>query len=281
MFPHDESDPMIRNLAPHTPAQARRVALLPGVAFALTASSLFGCSKAADTAAPAASTPSLVATTAGPSGSVSTTSSPRGTTTSRLRGTTSTTEAEEETTTTESAASGKRIDLGGLTVVVPEDAPVPDPETGITLTAGSVYSLPGESFDELENVDATNRVVTSADGKPVIIYLFGSDTLFDVGSSTVKNTAEAALPGVVASIVQRAPKAKILVRGFTDSSGTAAANRTLSEERAASITAWLAGNGIDRDRITPSGYGSTYPAAEETSDEGKALNRRIEIIAIG
>jgi len=281
MFFYDESEPMIRNPAPSTLVPARRFALLPTLTLTLAVSTLFGCSKAAETTAPSASTAGQVATTAGPSGSAQTTASTAGTATSRPRGTTSTTETDEATSTTEPTASGTTVDLGGLSVVVPADAPVPDPESGVTLIAGSVYGLPGESFDELADIDATNRVVTSTDGKPVIIYLFGSDTLFDVGSSTVKTTAEAALPGVIASIGKRAPKAKILVRGFTDSSGTAAANQTLSEERAASVTAWLAANGIDRGRITASGYGSTHPAAEETSDDGTALNRRIEIIAVG
>jgi len=187
--------------------------------------------------------------------------------------------ASEESTTTQSVG-GTQVDIGGHNVVA-ADAVVPEPESGVTLTPGSVYGLPGASFEELESVDVTNREVTSVDGDPVVIYLFGSDTLFDVGSSTVKSTAEAALPAVVASLAQRSPNGAILVRGFTDSSGTAAGNQTLSEQRAASVTAWLTGNGVDAARVTPSGSGSTHPAAEETSEAGTALNRRIEIVVIG
>jgi outer membrane protein OmpA-like peptidoglycan-associated protein len=152
---------------------------------------------------------------------------------------------------------------------------------GVTLTSDSVYGLPGESFDELADVDATNRVVTTPEGKPVTIYLLGSDTLFDVGSSTVKSTAEAALPDVIASIEKRAPNGKILVRGFTDSSGSVSGNQALSEARAAAMVAWLGAHGLAPGRMEAAGYGSTRPAAEETGELGPALNRRIEIVVIG
>lgn len=242
---------------------------------------LAGCSKTSDPAAPAPS-PSTTAAPASTtsSGGPTSTRAPGTTTSERAAGTTTTVD-ETSTTDAPKAAKGTAVDLGGLTVVVPADATVPDPESGVTLTAGSVYTLPGESFGELADVDATNRVVTSIDGDPVVIYLFGSDTLFDVGSPTVKSTAEGALPAVVVSIDKRAPKSKLLVRGFTDSSGTAAANQTLSEQRASALAAWLGDHGIDKSRITTSGYGSKHPAAEEDSDAGKALNRRIEIVAVG
>lgn len=161
------------------------------------------------------------------------------------------------------------------------DADVPEPESGVTLTPDSVYGLPGASFDELAEVDATNRVVTTPDGRPVTIYLLGSDTLFDVGSSTVKSAAEVALPDVIASIEQRSPNGKILVRGFTDSSGSALGNQTLSEARAAAMVAWLGTHGLAPSRMEASGYGSTRPAAAETGELGPALNRRIEIVVIG
>jgi len=202
--------------------------------------------------------------------------------TTRAPRTTETTETTESAPTTTAAGAGCRtVDLGGITVSVDCDAAVPDPESGVTLTKDSVYGLPGESFEELADVDATNRVVSTPDGKPVVIYLLGSDTLFDVGSSTVKSTAEAALPAVIASITKRAPNAKILVRGFTDSTGSAASNQTLSEQRAASMVDWLAGGGLTKSRMEASGYGSTKPAAEENSEFGSALNRRIEIVAVG
>lgn len=248
---------------------------------------LAACGSKAETAASSASTAPVTVTAAANTAEPSTTPAAQATdTTARTATTTTATsetveKGESPQSTVASGPSCRTVDLGGLTVSVDCDSPVPDPESGVTLTKDSVYGLPGESFDELADVDATNRVVTTADGKPVVIYLLGSDTLFDVGSSTVKPTAEAALPAVVASITQRAPNAEILVRGFTDSTGSATANQTLSEQRAAAMVAWLAGGGLPAARMQASGYGSTKPAAAETSELGTALNRRIEIVAVG
>lgn len=232
-----------------------------------------------------ASSPSTTAPAPAPAPEVTSTRAPRPTVTTSTTDTPDATDAPETPGTPDTnespRSSCRTVDLGGLTVSVDCDAPVPDPESGVTLTKDSVYGLPGESFEELADVDATNRVVATADGKPVVIYLLGSDTLFDVGSSTVKSTAEAALPTVIASINKRAPDAKILVRGFTDSSGAAAANQTLSEQRATSMVAWLASGGLPRARMEASGFGSTKPAAQEDTELGTALNRRIEIVAVG
>lgn len=246
----------------------------------LAASSVLGaCGAKTDTATPttaAAQTTSIAKGSTAPQDS-----RPKEGTTVPRAGTTTSAKPTGSTTTSSKKAGCRTVDLGGLTVSVPCDANVPDPESGVTLTADSVYGLPGESFDELADVDATNRVVTTEDGEPVTIYLLGSDTLFDVGSSTVKSTAEAALPTVIASMAKRSPNGKILVRGFTDSTGSAADNQVLSEKRAAAMLDWLADHGVDRSRMEASGYGSTHPAAEETSESGTALNRRIELIAVG
>lgn len=252
----------------------RRRATAASAVLLLAGSGLLGaCSAKTDTAGPVAATsPS----TAAPS----TTEAAEPTTSAKAPRTTATTEPSTEATDP-SPTTCRTVDIGGLTVVVPCDADVPDPETGLTLTADSVYGLPGATFDELSEVDATNRVVATEDGKTVIIYLLGSDTLFDVGSSTVKPTAEAALPTVVESMTTRSPNGKILVRGFTDSTGSAADNQTLSERRATAMVDWLAAHGVSRSRMEPSGYGSTRPAAEETSDAGTALNRRIELVVVG
>jgi len=257
---------MTWNLAASQPT-ARRLAA-PIVAMLVGAAALAGCSSSDGDGATDAPVDTTPPTAMAPESETS-----------------ESTEAEdagsEESTTTEAVPAGTNVDIGGLTVVVAAEAVVPEPESGVTLTEGSVYGLPGESFEELESVDVTNREVTSVDGEPVVVYLFGSDTLFDVGSATVKSTAEAALPAVVASLAQRSPNGRILVRGFTDSSGTAVGNQTLSEQRAASVAAWLTANGIDASRVETFGYGSTHPAAEESSEAGTALNRRIEIVVIG
>ena len=65
--------------------------------------------------------------------------------------------------------------------------------------------------------------------------------------------------------------------GHTDSTGSAAYNQTLSEQRAATVATYLNTRGIDRQRILAFGRGLTQPVADNATAEGRALNRRVEI----
>ena len=73
------------------------------------------------------------------------------------------------------------------------------------------------------------------------------------------------------------PNAEFIVEGHTDSIGSESFNQTLSEERAASIVAFLVSNGIDTARLTAVGFGETSPISEDSTKEGMAQNRRVEI----
>jgi outer membrane protein OmpA-like peptidoglycan-associated protein len=74
------------------------------------------------------------------------------------------------------------------------------------------------------------------------------------------------------------PELKLNVEGHTDNVGTAAANKTLSEARAKSVVAALVGQGIAADRLSPVGYGQDKPIADNNTEEGKAKNRRVELV---
>ena len=67
------------------------------------------------------------------------------------------------------------------------------------------------------------------------------------------------------------------VQGHTDSVGPAAANLALSGQRAEAIIEWLTKHGVEPPRLVAKGYGPTVPLAENTSDEGRARNRRVEL----
>ena len=68
------------------------------------------------------------------------------------------------------------------------------------------------------------------------------------------------------------------IQGHTDNVGAAAANLTLSRERAAAVKAALVKAGIDEGRLTTSGFGDTQPVADNSTDEGRARNRRVELV---
>ncbi len=82
----------------------------------------------------------------------------------------------------------------------------------------------------------------------------------------------------VAKTVEGDPKTAVLVLGHADTSGAAAANQKLSLERAASVSAIFRLSGLQRDRLTLKGMGSVMPRAANDSPEGRALNRRVEML---
>jgi outer membrane protein OmpA-like peptidoglycan-associated protein len=159
-------------------------------------------------------------------------------------------------------------------------------ETGATAAPNSILTLPEASFAELEPVDVTVRQARDISGSLVTFYVFGSDTLFDTGSSQLRSTAQPALAGAVASIRQRFASATIVVRGHTDSTGAAAANVKLSTARAQAVAARLGELGLAGSHLTTVGLGSSVPAALETNpdgsvnDLGRQLNRRVEVVVV-
>ena len=65
--------------------------------------------------------------------------------------------------------------------------------------------------------------------------------------------------------------------GHTDSVGSEAFNQTLSEQRAATVANYLTGRGVQSARLATKGYGESQPKASNTTEEGRAENRRVEI----
>jgi OOP family OmpA-OmpF porin len=76
----------------------------------------------------------------------------------------------------------------------------------------------------------------------------------------------------------RCPNANIEIAGHTDTDGEEAANQTLSEKRAQAVTDYLVKAGLAANRFMPVGYGSAQPIAGNDTEDGKALNRRIDFV---
>jgi outer membrane protein OmpA-like peptidoglycan-associated protein len=75
------------------------------------------------------------------------------------------------------------------------------------------------------------------------------------------------------------PNAHLRLEGYTDSTGTPAANQSLSQQRAMAVANYLKGQGIDGSRLTGGGFGQAQPAATNATDAGKADNRRVELFS--
>jgi outer membrane protein OmpA-like peptidoglycan-associated protein len=103
------------------------------------------------------------------------------------------------------------------------------------------------------------------------------DILFDINKATLKPSAQVAM-GKLAGIVSVFPDINLRVEGHTDSTGTDAINDRLSHDRANAVVAFLRGQGVAARRMTAEGYGSRLPRADNSTVEGRAKNRRVEII---
>lgn len=109
----------------------------------------------------------------------------------------------------------------------------------------------------------------------------GSITLgglhFDTGRATLRPESGPTLDQV-ALLMRQQPQLRLLIVGHTDSVGSATANQALSQQRAESVRNALVGRGIVPSRLTPAGAGSSTPVADNDSESGRALNRRVELV---
>jgi OmpA-OmpF porin, OOP family len=100
--------------------------------------------------------------------------------------------------------------------------------------------------------------------------------LFDTGAATLQPASQEQLSNI-AAIMKAYPNVKILLGGYTDNTGDAAANVKLSQERADNVMAELVKAGVDASRMTAKGYGEEHPVADNTTEDGRQKNRRISL----
>lgn len=115
------------------------------------------------------------------------------------------------------------------------------------------------------------------DSRGTVISLAGS-VLFASGQSNLMPVARERLSSVAQALQQTSPDQMIVVEGHTDSRGTDELNQTLSQERAESVREFLVSEGVSADRIRAEGRGEQQPIAPNESPEGRANNRRVEIV---
>jgi OOP family OmpA-OmpF porin len=84
----------------------------------------------------------------------------------------------------------------------------------------------------------------------------------------------------VVAILKNNPKLWMEIQGHTDSTGSAEHNYTLSRNRAMAVMNYIITKGVSPDRLTATGYGETKPISKNDSEEGKSLNRRVELTPI-
>ena len=111
--------------------------------------------------------------------------------------------------------------------------------------------------------------------KKIDELLMGATIKFRINSATLLPEGQAVLNSV-AAILQEDPTAAFEVGGHTDNVGPEPTNQVLSEQRARAVVDYLISKGIVADRLASKGYGASRPITENSTDEGRQQNRRIE-----
>ncbi|MYN14051.1 OmpA family protein [Pusillimonas sp. TS35] len=103
-----------------------------------------------------------------------------------------------------------------------------------------------------------------------------SNVSFDTGKYQLKPALLPVLDSVARALVQN-PELRAKSIGYTDSTGSAATNQTLSVNRATAVTNYIAAQGVTQGRLTAEGRGPSNPVGDNATAEGRALNRRVEL----
>lgn len=146
--------------------------------------------------------------------------------------------------------------------------------------AGCAAPKTGKETGDASSDSARRKAVVVTQTAEGALITADERILFDLGSSVVKPDGEVFLQRV-AKIANEKTKAQISIKGHTDNVGTAASNLALSERRAQATKAILIKSGVDAKRIIAKGYGLTMPIADNGTPDGRQVNRRSEIIAVG
>ncbi|MBI2396472.1 MAG: OmpA family protein [Xanthomonadales bacterium] len=180
----------------------------------------------------------------------------------------------------------------GLTIKLGERAapaaaaatdPAAEPAAAVETPAAADCSTLDDDKDGVNNCD--DKCPTSAAGEAVgadgcaaavVIDLRGVNFAFDKSELTAESIA---ILDQAVDVLNRYPALKVEVAGHTDSVGTDTYNQGLSERRAKAVYEYLTGKGIAADRLSgPNGYGEAKPIDTNDTSEGRARNRRTELV---
>jgi OmpA-OmpF porin, OOP family len=129
---------------------------------------------------------------------------------------------------------------------------------------------------QVETAFTPNEARVFRQGDDLVISLTG--ITFQVGKSAIEPTSFA-LVTKVQEAIKLFPKASLIVEGHTDGDGSDSANLILSQDRADAVKQYLVSNmGLDAEKISSIGYGESRPVASNQNAEGKARNRRIDLV---
>jgi outer membrane protein OmpA-like peptidoglycan-associated protein len=157
----------------------------------------------------------------------------------------------------------------------PVARPVVSPVTAVVAPADGDADGVADASDLCPQSAANAQVDAFGCEVDAAIVLRGVNFLTDSDQLTAQSLV--ILDGVAATLTAN-PDIRVQVAGHTDSQGEAAYNKDLSQRRAASVVNYLVGKGVASDNLQPAGFGEEQPVADNGSAEGRAENRRVELV---
>ncbi len=143
---------------------------------------------------------------------------------------------------------------------------------------GTTGAIIGNKMDkqaeEIRNQVPDAKVERVGEG---IVVEFSSNILFAFDKSELSSEAKSNLDKLV-TVLETYPDTDIELQGHTDNKGSKAYNQTLSENRASTVSGYLAQQGISNERMTIKGFGLTMPKYDNDTEDGRAQNRRVEFL---
>ena len=152
------------------------------------------------------------------------------------------------------------------------------------LSLGLVYRFFGRAPAAVEHVDSAPEPVATAAAAPAVApartqeYCSILDIQFEINQDDIQRQEKEKL-GVVGTFLNKYPATTAVIEGHTDNVGSAEDNRQLSQRRADSVAGYLRESfHLAPSRVTAVGYGDTRPVADNSTEEGKRMNRRINAV---
>ena len=150
------------------------------------------------------------------------------------------------------------------------------------VVGGGAGVLIGKKMDDQAKkieTEIPGATVERVDNGIVVTFDENSGVYFDTSKSAINDKSQATL-NKLASVFAEFPDTNILVVGHTDSSGRDDFNMSLSEKRALSVTNYLVNKGLQNSRFTTQWFGETQPKYDNSTAEGRAKNRRVNVAII-
>jgi outer membrane protein OmpA-like peptidoglycan-associated protein len=164
-------------------------------------------------------------------------------------------------------------DVPGLVTDEPATNGCPDPDRDADGIENGVDACPDDAGPKNDNPKKNGCPVARVDHGQIVIR---EQVQFAYNSDRIHKASDTILEAVRDILTKYPHITSVEIQGHSDSKGSDAYNKALSNRRAASVVRWLSAHGIDKARLTSVGYGEERPIADNETEEGRADNRRVE-----